>query len=164
MRDVCAALPHGPAKGLGSIMKSKKLKVTAANLCGASGPDDGIDPRILVNREQKNKDTTRKDRQLCKEVYRALTLATSNFDLHGALGLTIDSVVTAPAASRLRVAVSFARTVSIDDAEYAVGRLRAATGILREELAAAISRKRVPDLTFVLATEEDTVEEESDEG
>ena len=141
-------------------MKSKK-NVTAASLCGELGPDDGIDPRILFSREQRKRDTSKKDRQLCREVAKALSLATRQLDRDGELGLIIDSVHPAPDASRLQVNISCERasqqapsttspSASALAGARALQRLRSAKGALREELAAALHRKRVPELSFAL--------------
>ena len=136
-------------------MKSKITKVLASSLCGTLGPDDGVDPRILFSRENRKKDTSRKDRQLCKEVYRAVCLATGNFERQSWVnGLVFHSVSPAPDASRLRVEVSFSGAVALDEVERVLGRLRKLVGELRQEIGAAINRKRVPELLFALAHEE----------
>ncbi len=68
-------------------------------------------------------------------------------------GLAVESVVPAPDAGHLLVAVSFSAQ-PIPDPVEALGRLHRATGWLREQVAEAISRKRVPELAFRFAPTE----------
>jgi len=118
--------------------------------CGELRPDDGIDPRILFRREERNRNTTR-DRRLCGQVAQALSLALG--ELAGedwTDGLCVMSVEPAPDTSRLRVRVSYTGRAS-DDARAAFARLCGQSAHLRWEVGAAISRRRVPELVFELA-------------
>jgi len=135
-------------------MKLKQLK-GAAQCCGELGSDDGVDPRILFSREDRKRDLTRKNRQLCKEVHKALMLAVSELvDQRWTHGVTIDNVRPTSDASRLRVIVAFAQPPTAEHAAHALARLGDISGHLRHEIAAAIHRKRVPELTFEMAPPE----------
>ncbi len=74
--------------------------------------------------------------RLCRQVEEALVLALSGEDL------TMESVEPAPSASRLLV------TVVSRDPRAAVERLAAMHSRLRAHVAAAICRRRVPELAF----------------
>jgi ribosome-binding factor A len=116
--------------------------------CAETGPDDGLDPRY-DRPEPSTKVTNRKALQLCGQV--AETLA---FVLAGETGddvlrhLVVESVVPAPNTSRLLVTVApsvAALDVDLDAIRQQLDKLR---GRLRGEIATAIHRRRVPDLTY----------------
>lgn len=104
----------------------------------------------------------RKVKQLCREVHRVLTEVLSGevSDTRIA-GLLVDSVVPAPDASRLLVLVLLPREE--DDAAAIHAGLDRLKGCLRAEIAAAIQRKRTPDLAFQVLTP-DALSETGDEG
>jgi ribosome-binding factor A len=131
-------------------MKRKKPSIRKMLLsCRELGPDDGLDPR-LEGREPTAKVTNRKALQLCGQVARTLQLI-----LGGECGdavlreLLVQSVVPAPNSSRLLVTVALA-TPAAAPPEEVLRRLHNAHGLLRQEVAAAVHRRRVPDLTFRL--------------
>ncbi len=119
--------------------------------CGELRPDDGIDPRTLFRREERSWSRTR-DRRLCGQVAEALSLALG--ELAGNAwtdGLSIVSVEPAPDSSRLKVSVEYAGR-DADDTRAAFAQLRGLGAHLRWEVGAAISRRRVPELVFELAS------------
>ncbi len=78
--------------------------------------------------------------QLCRQVQRALTMATSAEDV------SVDGVEPMGSAAQLLVRVGVPRSAS---PAAVVARLNGRAPQLRAAVAAAISRKRVPTLTFV---------------
>jgi ribosome-binding factor A len=117
---------------------------------------DGVpfDLPPFVGRSLKSE---RKTKQLCRQVYQALTMALGGVGDAVLRDLTVESVVPAPNASRLlvRVALPPAWPGQPPPAvETVMERLALANGRLRRSMAEAITRKRVPELTFlpVLAT------------
>lgn len=121
-------------------------------LCAHLFIDDGVDPR-----EDKRRDATyskkpdRKTRQLCKQVERTLHLALGTLpEAHALAGVSVLDVAPAPNAGRLRVVISVpdhsrkAEVASI---------LQLNAGRLRAEVAAAITRRRAPELTFEVTME-----------
>jgi ribosome-binding factor A len=111
-------------------------------------------------RKPTRQKSDRKVQQLCRQVQRAITLA-----LAGGCGdpmlqaVVVEAVDPAPDATRLMISVSIAswgRPVSPHkDGEYAalaefLGRLEKFGPALRREVAAAITRKRAPELAFQL--------------
>ncbi|MBK6846286.1 MAG: hypothetical protein IPG96_01610 [Proteobacteria bacterium] len=123
--------------------------------CEELCPDDGVDPRILFRRETRAAQHSRKDGQLCKQAFQALSLVLDQLGAEAwARGMYLVAVRPAPDASRLSVSVAFTEARTFEDAEQALQRLRALKGRLRWELAATLSRKRVPELAIALAVEE----------
>lgn len=116
--------------------------------CAETGPDDGLDPRY-DRPDTSAKVTNRKALQLCGQV--AETLA---YVLAGETGddvlrhLMVESVVPAPNTSRLLVSVSPSAAAPDVDLDAIRRRLDQVRGWLRGEVAAAIHRRRVPELTF----------------
>lgn len=90
----------------------------------------------------------RKALQLCRQVERTLGIV-----LAGQCGdnvlrdLLVQSVVPAPDSTRLLVTLTFSGPASIGIGEV-LSRLQRAHGLLRGEVASAIHRRKVPELTF----------------
>jgi ribosome-binding factor A len=125
--------------------RSEKLRA----LCGELHADDGVDPRTAFTREwtQRESAADRKTRQLCKQAQRALAAALGGECGDARLRLAeVVAVEPSPDSSRLRVTVIVppAGGTSVEWRQ----RFEAATGFLRASLARAITRKRVPELTF----------------
>jgi ribosome-binding factor A len=118
--------------------------------CGELREDDCIDPREYF-RPTASSSRQRKTRQLCSQVAQALAqILTSEFEDDLLLGLTVLAVEPAPNESQLLVMMQSDQT---DPAarEEVLRRLLRASGFLRSEVAAAITRKRAPQLVFRLA-------------
>jgi ribosome-binding factor A len=122
-------------------------------LCAHLYPDDGVDPRDEKRRHAANKPKTdRKTRQLCKQVQRTLQLALGALPpAESLIGVTVWNVTPAPNASRLHVVMAV--PVPSRAAEVAAV-VRHHAGRLRAEVAAAITRRRTPELTFEFTVEE----------
>jgi ribosome-binding factor A len=116
--------------------------------CANLGPDDGIDPRIYF-RKTSEKKVNRKALQLCREAARALGHALA-WEMGDDLlsQLQVESVVPAPDSSRLLVLVSLPARPGTITADQVRERLRRVTGRLRAEVAAAVCRRKVPELAF----------------
>ena len=114
-----------------------------SGLCVEWTADDGIDPR-LSSKRTREKVSNRKALQLCRQVQRTLSGA-----LEGDLlrDLTVESVVPAPDSARLLITVVFhgSDTVATVDVLAALAQHHAR---LRAQVAAAIHRKKTPELTF----------------
>ena len=133
-------------------MKRKKLSPGDMRLsCAEIGPDDGVDPRVFFRKRSEQK-TNRKALQLCREVLRTLSNVLS-WEQGDALlrSLQVDAVVAAPDSSRLLVTVSQPAGCHEAGVEQILERLQRVRGKLRAEIAAAVNRRRVPDLTFRVA-------------
>jgi ribosome-binding factor A len=133
----------------------KRRKASRKDLlssCSEIGPDDNVDPRTFFE-DRCEKKTNRKAIQLCGEVAKTLSFALAWEMRDDRLSLLqVDSVVPAPDSTRLLVTVSLAPSAGGDvQSEEIQDGLRRATGKLRALVAAAIHRRRVPDLAFHLA-------------
>ena len=120
-------------------------KPPAGSLSTDVGPEDGLDPR-LEPRHPAGRVTNRKALQLCRQVERALSLALEGDVLRD---LTVQSVVPAPDSSRLLVALCYHGTDQAASEEVHAA-VRANHAKLRGEVAAAIHRRKTPELTFVI--------------
>jgi len=87
-----------------------------------------------------------KDLQLCRQVFDALTYALAELDDPLIDELVLASVVPAPSSSRMQVTLVPSREGL--DAEAALVRVHEVIEDLREEVAAEITRKYVPELVF----------------
>lgn len=138
-------------------MKSKKKRSREEMLasCADIGPDDGIDPREFVS-EGRKRHSNRKALQLCRQVAEALNgaLARCRNDVLGSL--FVAAVQPAPNTGRLLVTVAASASAGHLDAAEALAHLQQAAGFLRTEMAAAIHRRRTPELLFRVAVRTDT--------
>jgi ribosome-binding factor A len=104
-----------------------------------------------------NRQIERKTRQFCRQVQRALNLALADWNGgEGICDLFVEDVFPAPDCGRLLVHVLIPAGLSVVDALRALGR---EAPRLRSEVAAAITRKRAPELFFVPAYSDGTCDE-----
>jgi len=87
----------------------------------------------------------RKLKQLARELFRVLSQALAELADPRLESALLMEVRPAPDASRFAIQVSAGMHARVVDVEAA---LEAARGHLRGELAAALARKRIPDLVF----------------
>jgi ribosome-binding factor A len=116
---------------------------------GAVGPGDGEDPRYdQPGRSRKR--APRKTLQLCGQVARTLegVLAEQPDDL--LRNLRVLRVDPAPKEARLLVTVGPLTAAAPCDPNAVMARLAAVTPRLRQEVAAAITRRKTPVLVFQL--------------
>jgi ribosome-binding factor A len=125
-------------------IRRKDLEGAAAEV----GPDDGKDPRY-DRPEQTRPPGKRKALQLCAEVARTLgeVLAGESGD-EVLRDLVVESVTPAPSSARLLVVVALAPSAPDRDPGVVAARLEGARGRLRTEVAAAVRRRKAPDLVF----------------
>lgn len=128
--------------------KRKPSKQQIELVCAEIGPEDGIDPRY-VHREASHRHGGRKTLQLCKQVERELSLTLAGeFDDPALHDLQVLSVEPAPNSARLLVTVSLSPSANPINPTEVVAHLSRASGKLRCEIAAAIHRKKTPELAF----------------
>jgi ribosome-binding factor A len=87
--------------------------------------------------------THRKDLQLCRQVFDALSFALAELDDPLIDELALASVVPAPSSARVLITL-----VGNVDADAALARIHEHADELREDVAAEVSRKRAPELVF----------------
>ncbi len=122
----------------------KRSRQELRSCCLSPEPDDGVDPR-RDHHGETGKVANRKARQLCAQVAETLSgvLAESG---DGILrDLLVESVVPAPNAAYLLVTV---RPVLVVEVSRVLECLERSRGRLRSEIAAAINRRRTPELLF----------------
>jgi ribosome-binding factor A len=116
------------------------------------GPEDGTDPRDW-KKDWNARRPGRKALQLCRQVAEALAAAFAGCGDDVLTGLQVVSVTPAPNAGRLLVTVAAAPSAAERDAAVVREHLHRATGLLRSEVAAAIHRRKTPELVFRVAVE-----------
>ena len=115
-----------------------------SDVAAESGPDDGIDPKLLFRAPPRRDD--RHVRRLCSQVRETLTYALAGSCRDEVLqSLHVSDVEPAPDATRLAVTL-----VAPDPAQVETARARLAlvAALLRSEVAASIHRRRAPELVF----------------
>ncbi len=126
-------------------MPRKRRPSPWQELCGQPGPEDGIDPRDLPRPPRRRR--ARKTWQLCQQVRRCLEqLSPADDALHD---LCVVAVEPRPDQSRLLVLYAPQYVLSLPR-ETVEERLRAALPWLRGEVAAAVHRRKVPELILRL--------------
>jgi ribosome-binding factor A len=116
-------------------------------LCSELGPEDGLDPR-LAPRDFSSRGPGRKVLQLCGQVARTLNGAFADSGDAVLRDLAVVAVRPAPNSTRLLVTVGAAGAGRLEDAAEVLEHLHQAAARLRTEVAAAVSRRHVPELSF----------------
>lgn len=92
----------------------------------------------------------RKAHQLCREVEELLTMMLAGAADDLTRDLAVQSVEPMPDSSRLLISVYYAGTDEVADARAILSRLEDLRPALKQEIAVATARRRVPELTFRL--------------
>lgn len=129
----------------------KPLRKHIRALCADVHEDDGVDPRDLLKKYQEPPKTRRKAQQLCGQVAETLGLVLADSHDDALNGLIVVAVEPAPDASRLLVTLRPSSPEAAFDPVEVLDRLEKASGRLRSEAAAAITRRKAPSLAFRLA-------------
>ncbi|MFO0946699.1 MAG: ribosome-binding factor A [Planctomycetota bacterium] len=118
-------------------------------LCSEIHEDDGVDPRTYFSKKREGKTNDRKARQLCHQVAEALchVLAGETGD-DGLRELHLASVEPSPDSSCLLVTLHPSGFCDMRELESLARRIDDRAGRLRCEVAAAITRRKTPMLTF----------------
>jgi ribosome-binding factor A len=118
--------------------------------CAEVADDDGVDPRISFRRASWPA-VDRKAQQLCTEVARTLgAVLAGECDDDLLRDLIVVSVVPAPSTARLLAVVSWSGPPGQFDPAQIMERLSRFARKLRAEVAAAVRRRKAPELTFRL--------------
>jgi len=125
------------------MSRRRQLHNEVNELAAELGDEDGSDPKEFHAKPwNAPKQTGRKGQQLCEQVKNALHIALAGCADEVLLGVSLRSVEPAPHTGRLRV------LVMATDRPAAEAALARASGFLRMEVAAAISRRFAPELLF----------------
>jgi ribosome-binding factor A len=109
-------------------------------------PDDGLNPREW-SKSDGSTIRNRKALQLCRQIERTLHLSLAGLGDPHLRDLSVQQVRPFPDSTRLLVVVASASGTSLHAAAVRGGLARA-MGRLRHEVAAAIHRRKMPDLIF----------------
>jgi ribosome-binding factor A len=131
-------------------MNFRRISRTALQSgCSEIGTNDGLDPRLEKRGGPPQKVANRKALQLCGQVQETLAGVFAGETGDDVLrDLVVESVVPAPTSARMLVTVYQGPSgVGLSTAEV-YEHLTQVQGLLRSEVAAAIHRRKVPDLIF----------------
>jgi ribosome-binding factor A len=125
----------------------KRAPRQSGALCGSVHEDDGIDPRDFF-RGGSRKTTDRKTFQLCAQVKETLGVVLAGESDEVLCGLLVASVTRAAGANRLTVTLELPPGAGKTAAAKTLEHVHRAAGRLRTAVAAAVCRRRVPELEF----------------
>jgi len=129
------------------------------SLCADLHPDDGADPKLFFRPQKPANRPDRKTLQLCAQVADTLNLVLSGECGDEVLqSLQVIAVKPAPDSSQLLVLVGSVLKDHSTNPATVLERLHAAAGRLRNEVAAAITRRRAPRLLFQFVANPGTAE------
>jgi ribosome-binding factor A len=138
-------------------MSSRRRSRDLRQFCARVDFEDGVDPRGTVPRHDRSRrKQERKAQQLCKQAYQTLAIT-----LNGQCGdpvlqdLSLVGVEATPDGSDLIVAVQLTTLDGQVGTSEVFERLARVRGFLRSELAAVITRKRAPELSFRILTRQE---------
>ena len=128
---------------------SNKVREQMLELCGSICDDDGLEARMFrETKTARSKSDQTKCRRLCQQVARTLTLVLPESADQSLGELNVVSVVPGETVSVLTVRIALPPGMERDSRADLLESLRRQEGWLRFEIAARISRKRVPRLAF----------------
>lgn len=138
---------------------NKRTRDEMRALCGEIHEDDGVDHREYFKSRKPRDKKCRKAMQLCHQVKVTLDLLLSGeFNDELLHNLQVISVTPAPDDTQLAVLLKADLPAEQIDTQKILARLATVTGLLRSEVASAITRKRAPKLMFHLAGPTETEE------
>jgi ribosome-binding factor A len=128
----------------------KRVRRDLRPLSSDVGPEDGIDPRYLPRYPGRRGAPGRKSLQLCEQVAHTLAGALAESEEEVLRDLVVTSVSPAPDASHLLVTLALAPSAQVSNPAEVLEHLERHSERLRAEVAAAIHRRRTPQLTYRL--------------
>ena len=127
----------------------RRSRKTLRTMCAEVGSEDGADPRIFFRKDGDRKPRKHKALQLTKQVAQILDGLLAGAAGDPILtGLTVVTVEPAPDVATLLVTVLRAEGGEPTPPDVILESLARASGWLRAEVAAAITRKRAPLLVY----------------
>jgi ribosome-binding factor A len=131
------------------MTRSNQVRDSLSTLRAEADADDGADPREFFKKESpSNNKSGRKAQQLCAQISETMQQLLGESGDEVLQTLCLLEVSPAPDASQILVVVGpalGAAPLRDEEVQAALGR---ASGWLRSEIAAAITRKRAPRLVF----------------
>lgn len=130
-------------------MSRRPSRKDMAVLADRLGPEDGIDPR-LVRPDLTGRNVRRHTYQLCGEMARAIGAALACSADETLRDLQVVDVVPAAGGGRFLVTLTPVPSADARPKPMVEERLARAAGMLRSEVAAAVHRRRAPELVLRL--------------
>jgi ribosome-binding factor A len=130
------------------MKRPRPSKPSTRRAAPAVGPREGVDPRIVSSRGSAGGRAGRKTAQLCHQVAETLEQLFAEQEDDVLQALHVVSVDAAPDESHLLVTVAPATGALSRDPIVIHQRLEQATGLLRSEVAGAITRRKVPGMSW----------------
>lgn len=128
----------------------KRQSASGRDLCAQTHEDDGIDPREWSRAGRGPDGTSRKDLQLCKQVRLAVEAALTTWNDPLLRELVVINAEPAPDSRRIRIVMAATVSLYLAREREIRERLRLAHAYLRGAAAAAVSRKRSPQILLEL--------------
>lgn len=131
----------------------KRPRRALRTLCAEVGAEDGADPKIYFRRDGGRKPAQHKDRQLARQVAESLDALLAGSTADPVLNaLAVVAVEPAPDSATLLVTVAPRDPADATAPDLILDHLARASGWLRAEVAATITRKRAPTLLYRVVT------------
>lgn len=130
------------------MAKRRPSRAQIRSVAGAIGPGDGVDPRLATGGSRRGAMASRKTMQLCNQIFETLEQVFGEQEDEVLQSLHVLSVVPAPDDTNVLVTVSPGPGLSLNELASVQERLQTATKDLRMEVAAAITRRKVPGLAW----------------
>ena len=128
---------------------SKKMREQMLELCGSICDDDGLVARDFHRKTAANKTCDEyKQLRLCEQVARTLALTFADSTVDQLRELKLEHVKPGKQSAGLRVQIRRPIGTDAETCALLLAMLKEQEGWLRSEVACAITRKRVPSLTF----------------
>src|SRR5262245_4555761 len=119
-------------------------------LCSGVGPEDGVDPRYSFT-PPEGRQVGRKQLQLCRQVSRTLVEVLAGCADGVLRELEVGGVTPVAGPGRLLVTLRPSASASVTDPVVILGHLARAHGMLRQEVARAVHRRKAPELLVQLS-------------
>ena len=141
---------------------SKKIREQMQKYCGSTGEDDFIDPRTFHEITAHSSDHEARRLRLCGQVARTLRSVLPESADALVREIEVQTVEPQGGKNTLRVVVRLPADLNSDKRvtmRELLQTLRRQEGWLRSEIASAITRKRVPRLSFAVEVSSSTQED-----
>ena len=129
--------------------RKRPSRTQVLSACERAGPGDGLDPR-LDRPDPERGEAGHKTLKLCGQVARTLSDVLAGLGDPVLRGLGVASVQPGRGKGRLLVTLALLPSSEPAPAETLAAHVAGAVGVFRAEVAAAIHRRKLPELVFRL--------------
>jgi ribosome-binding factor A len=128
--------------------RSRMAPFHSLHLCDEPGLEDGTDPRTFFRKGDRS--TNHMPKRLCGAVHRTLSLCLASILGEEVVRLAVESVESTSTSGWLLVVLRADQQLDPAERGRALRGLESARGALRAEIGSAISRRKLPDLRFLV--------------